>query len=383
MKYLLFILFLFVSINLSAEKLYPIIFNGNLSYMNSKGEVVISPEGKYLSNENLDMPDFETEFSKIFYTNKNQRLKDYVFPDYANFSEGKVTIENKHWFWFIFFNSYKSYSVMDYKGKLLKSFGDTIIHNFKNGYTKFEYTKKETGNRISEKAYGFINEKLDVVIPAEYDYVGDFKDELVLVRINEKYGFINTDNTLVIPMKYEAASGFSNGLAPVKTDGKWGFINKSGEFSIEPKFDLAWEFSDGIAMIYINDRFRYIRTDGKYLNDESYDNAFSFSSGLAKVKIGDYYGFIDKNGEIKIEPEIISCLNAQCGMIGYRDGSKWGFMDIEGDIKIKPQYDFVKSFDGELAIVWKDGEQVYINKSGEVVSKMKRNTVNFIIRLFD
>lgn len=60
-----------------------------------------------------------------------------------------------------------------------------------------------------------------------------------LLRVSKdgKYGFINTKLQWVIPLQYDDAWHFHEGLAGVKKDGKWGFIDRTGKMVIEPQFD--------------------------------------------------------------------------------------------------------------------------------------------------
>ena len=116
-------------------------------------------------------------------------------------------------------------------------------HSFKSGLAAV---------RLDQK-WGFIDRNDKIIIPFDYDYVGDFsKDEnLAWVEKNGKVGFIDKANKLVIPYTFADAQTFSEGLAPATMDGRhWGFIDKSGKFIIAPTYVGALSFSDGLALVY-------------------------------------------------------------------------------------------------------------------------------------
>ncbi|MGN1270556.1 MAG: WG repeat-containing protein [Clostridia bacterium] len=73
----------------------------------------------------------------------------------------------------------------------------------------------------------------------QYDFVGEFREELAAVQKGQYWGFINKKGEEVIPCQYEWTNDFENGIAPVKLCGKYAFINKDGSFATEFKYDDA------------------------------------------------------------------------------------------------------------------------------------------------
>ena len=82
------------------------------------------------------------------------------------------------------------------------------------GYTKFCDKKSKCG---------FKDKTGKIVIPAIYDAVGDFSEDLALVgkenkvnRDTSKWGFIDKTGKIVIAMTYDSATSFSGGRAKVQ-----------------------------------------------------------------------------------------------------------------------------------------------------------------------
>ena len=59
---------------------------------------------------------------------------------------------------------------------------------------------------------------------------------LIGERAVYRYGFIDKKGNVVIPAKFESIGDFKKGLAPAKLNKKWVFINKKGECVITAKF---------------------------------------------------------------------------------------------------------------------------------------------------
>ena len=74
---------------------------------------------------------------------------------------------------------------------------------------------------IEKKTYGYINEKGDVIIEAQYEYVLDFSDELGCVRDVEN--ITNEDERL--PKSYKRYL--------------WSVINKSGQYIVKNKYNYT------------------------------------------------------------------------------------------------------------------------------------------------
>lgn len=98
-------------------------------------------------------------------------------------------------------------------------------------------------------AWGYINEKGEIVIETSYKGESNFSNGLAyFVDYNDKFGYIDEKGNVAIQAQFESIGepflGFvlgydfsDDGYAVVKTEDKFGIINKNGKFVIEPKFD--------------------------------------------------------------------------------------------------------------------------------------------------
>lgn len=168
-----------------------------------------------------------------------------------------------------------------------------------------------------------------LVIPCEYESLGDISEGLLYAEKNDKYGYIDINNNVVIPFKYEDAENFSEGLARVAVHGGYynsifgcelsyslyGFIDRTGQFIIPPTFPdpllNAYDadgFYEGLAAMgkrpdnnMLAHYFGYIDTRGKYVIEPIYDKAHRFMHGVALVCKNEKYGCIDKEGNVIVD----------------------------------------------------------------------------------
>lgn len=71
----------------------------------------------------------------------------------------------------------------------------------------------------------------------EYKVIGDFKEGVAKVRIEDKYGFIYPNGKLAIPVKFHYCEDFIGGYAIIREKNNWGAINKRGRIIIKPNLD--------------------------------------------------------------------------------------------------------------------------------------------------
>jgi len=193
-----------------------------------------------------------------------------------------------------------------------------------------KYLKVSKIEKYNKKVYGIVEyETGKVVIPCEYESLGDISEGLIYAEKNNLYGYIDIDNNIVIPFKYEDAEDFSEGLAKVSVHRGYynsiggilpytedGYINRQGEFVIKPNIPSSWinssdtEFNEGLAAagirtgnyMYAN-KFGYIDQSGKFVIQPEYDTAYRFLKGIAIVEKNDEFGCINKDGELVINIE--------------------------------------------------------------------------------
>lgn len=75
-------------------------------------------------------------------------------------------------------------------------------------------------------------------VKEKYDYIGEFKNGLAVVKLEGKYGYINEDYELVIDNVYDEAEVFDAGHACVKKSGQPLIIDEDGERVLR-QFDVA------------------------------------------------------------------------------------------------------------------------------------------------
>ena len=164
---------------------------------------------------------------------------EYSFA--SEFSDGLAIVEQKGKFGFI-----------DNTGKVIIPFRYTEVAPFKNGVSFVEYNGRDifidtAGNEIPEPENSGFYDGLAV----------DFSEE------KEAFGYVNEKLEVVVPHIYQEANDFSEGLAAVCLKGKWGFIDTTGKLVVPCVYgDATFDFEDGLALVEVGDDFGYIDKNG-------------------------------------------------------------------------------------------------------------------------
>ena len=127
------------------------------------------------------------------------------------------------------------------------------------------------------------------------------QDKYVKINKNGKWGFRdrNTKN-MIVPAIYDEVFNYKEDICCVQKDEKFGFINRMGEEIIPLIYSCATSFSEGYACVFKGDYCGYIDADNKIIVDFKYSAGTPVIDGECRVKKE------NKWGELHIEnPEEI------------------------------------------------------------------------------
>lgn len=223
-------------------------------------------------------------------------------------------------------------------------------------------------------AWGYANEKGEVVIKPKFQMAFPFSEGLAAVRnYDGKWGYINTEGKYVIEPKFRMTYGFSSGLAAVRDENdKWGYINTKGEFEIEPKFSEAEKFVDGIAVVSNGGGHYCINTKGEKIELGLTGWGYEVWPASEGLYVATDYGV----GHVPLAN--INFINSgMAGQLGANiedyEYPKFGYADLDGNFIIEPKFDIAFPFSEGIALVKLNDEFMYIDTKGETIFKLPVN----------
>ncbi len=169
-----------------------------------------------------------------------------------------------------------------------------------------------TGSRVAASlapvkdgtAWGYVDKKGNMAIPAQYRQAGPFSEGLASVQVaSGEWGVIDEKGRMVIAPQAGERGDFSEGLARVNPGGvmrggHWGFMNTSGDIVIKPQFTFAYPFTEGLAPVCLGNKWGFIDKSGEMVISAVFDQARNFDGGFAWVRVGNQQGYVDRSGRL-------------------------------------------------------------------------------------
>ena len=354
--------------------------------------------GNTIESEFVDDKFFiETDQGFAIYNSKGDQLANGITignslgEKYISLKNSVLLIKNKDLTYSLMNTDGKKVGTGKYKSGLSFITDNTFV-KFDDGMFGYINEKGEVINKFDKKRYKLITNKSEkaggfsssdtfiasTVFLSHADYPPYSADGLTKVSDydNKLDGFMNKKLELVIPAKYTAVSRFSEGLAAVANENNlWGFIDTHGKqiidftYSIRPR-----DFHSGLALVINrNGKIGYINKLGELVIPADYERATDFYKGYALVK-KDYYTpaqLIDSTGKELVKfPKIIvfidnsvykpsysnknievtyDCSETLRQLVDYgkgifMHGNSYGLVDKEGNVVLDFKYTALKDY---------------------------------------
>ncbi len=300
--------------------------------------------------------------------NGKELIKTEKIVDLLGYSEGIFRVNIKY-------DGRVRWAIMDLKGRVTPVLFCNYLFDFSNGRALASLlVSRDTIKGEEDFRFGYINKQGRLVIPFMYKDATDFSEGLAFVMNDTMRGYIDTNNRLVIEMKNLAGNKFREGFADINDRNyKIGFINKKGEIAIPLIFDVVNPFSQNLAFAIKGDTFGFIDKKGNYKFYVDGYTARLFSNGRTFVGVlyrqkEMIWKLIDSNGVVKRNYEFEDVREFSENIAVVKKNGRWMFIDLDGNEILSNNYQYIESFvDGLAWASLSDGRRGFIDKKGEFV----------------
>ena len=237
----------------------------------------------------------------------------------------------------------------------------------RDGY--FYYEDENPGN--SGIDWGLIDFKGNVVLPLEYDKIGNvIETGRILVYHRLEKGFIDVLGNLLLAPIYYSIDPFVDGFAIVSKQFfnreecedyfRFGVIDSSYKEVIPCVFSSV-QYEKELGLFKTEKGYKTLsgksiveHDDKTILINEKYAFCSEFNNGCAIATSfvkGKRYGLINTKSEDILPPIFQSLQYMDFGLLAYKLNGKWGVVNCNGNIVLPNQYDGICEFDGKLAMI--------------------------------
>lgn len=205
----------------------------------------------------------------------------------------------------------------------------------KDGFIIFKkYVDVPNGKMLCS---GLIDTTGKVLLPAEYWQIDNFNNEIARVQKNNKWGFINRSGELVCPIIYSSMGSLHRNFIDVTSEKGYGLVDRKGKVILEPNYTYV-QWID--SMIY-------------YGNDQ--DEHF-----FHDVRLGGK----NKHSFGKLIPQ-------DNGLSFYMKAGKYGLIDAHGKLIITAQFEKIRAYRNNRAVVQLNGKLGLIDERGKIIQAIK------------
>ena len=211
-----------------------------------------------------------------------------------------------------------------------------------------------------EGVFGYMGENGEVLIPAEFDWVGEFIEGLAVVMKGDKYGVINKLGNIQIPISFDFISDFHHGHSIVKFDGAYGILNRAGITVIPNQYeDLDYVFGD-LLVYELDGQKGLMNITGEHLCPPVFDELNSVNELLAIASKNGKMGVINSSLAEVIKFQYDRIMKVSLGFLVESKGLK-GMYDLMGKELLAVEYDGIGESREGFLVLDKGGKFSHVN----------------------
>lgn len=193
------------------------------------------------------------------------------------------------------------------------------------------------------KKWGLINTEGEIVLPPEYDAIGEFKRfGYAIMQKNGGVGMLNRFGFEVIPPLYNDIKVLDSTLIAVMEQGEWMVINLQQEIILNKGYERIQIWDRQYLAYMENGKWGVVDKHGRVISKPSYDDLQLESKGLFITTKAEKIGLLSAKGTEILEniAEEIKIFNDS--LFFFKKGNHWGAVNNSGNIVIPPRYDNYK-----------------------------------------
>lgn len=205
------------------------------------------------------------------------------------------------------------------------------------------------------KQWGLINTSGQLVQPAIYDAIGEFKHfGYAVMQKNGLVGLLGPNGKESLPAQYDDIKVLDNRLVAVMENSEWRVINHLGETVLDKGYQRVQILTPGFLKYQTKGKWGLIKDNGDQVIVPEYDKIELQDEHYFLTQKADQLGLVNKRGTILIHDIATDIKVSETGLIFYRKGRFWGAVSEAGTEEIPAVYesyqvlseDFIKLFAG-------------------------------------
>lgn len=189
---------------------------------------------------------------------------------------------------------------------------------------------------MKDNTMRYINPSGKVILPVEYDKVGNFNEGYAWVSSNGKYGYIDRKGKLVIDTLFTSATDFNDGIAFVSYKGRLGSIKVKEDTDIIPQLqiqDITIHDENSNSKVEAEERFQIAVTLNNPTGEDIHDLNLQFAGEQSQSEWFTFDGQSVFVPEIKANSDTTVTFSGTANLSLVSDMINLEFLGIAGNLR--------------------------------------------------
>lgn len=190
------------------------------------------------------------------------------------------------------------------------------------------------------KKWGLINTSGELVQPAVYDAIGEFKHYgYAVMQRNGQVGLLGPDGRESLGAQYDDIKVLDQQLVAVMEGNAWRVINHDGVTILSEGYQRVQILCPGYLTYKYKGKWGLIKDDGSEIIPARFDKIEVQDELYFLTQSGDKIGLVDNTGLTLVPNEVAEIKVISSELICFREGRRWGAVDQYGTTVIPADYD--------------------------------------------
>jgi hypothetical protein len=267
----------------------------------------------------------------------------------------------------------------------ISNYSDNALSNFILKYPDFPYkisierelalSKQNIFIIKQNEKFGCINELGDTIIPFIYDAIEPFKQGIALVEKDNFFGYLKLTGEAITNFEFDDAENFNEDRAVVNKKGHVYVIDRLGN-TISSNYDVISDYNEGLAIVKKNNFYGAINKSGKIEIPIQYQRMGEFVNGMCFAQKNEVYGYIDKNGYTLVPFIFDWAENFKNGFARVKKDNRYGVINQDGQYVLLPYFDRIDEEENGIFMVFKNSLYGFFDNSGCSLSQINNTLID-------
>ncbi len=221
------------------------------------------------------------------------------------------------------------------------------------------------------KKWGLIDTSGELVQPAVYDAIGEFKHfGYAVMQRNGLVGLLGPDGKESLQAKYDDIKVLDERLVAVMENNAWRVINHLGVTVLNEGYQRVQILRPGFLTYKLKGKWGLIKDNGAQLIAPRFDKIALQDESYFLTQNDDRLGLVDSTGLVLVSNHAAEIKVITPELICYREGRFWGAVDGYGTTVIPAEYDSFQDLgNGYLKLFAGSRKHFYALRCGSLIKQ--------------